>query len=163
MVAPTTRTTRNARFAPRTLASLADLLLARRASVAGCAEALRIEVADALSQRDLSDLFDQEDPSADSDATTALTLVEWVERRLWEVDEALARVTDGTYGYCIDCGGGIPFERLRALPATSRCVRCSHRSSLRTRTLVDRDHLRTNKLGGRSLAGFSPAVRRVGR
>ncbi len=147
MVATTTRTTR---FAPRTLASLTDLLLTRRASVAGCAEALRIEVEDALSQRDLSDLFDQEDPSADSDATTALMLAEWVERRLWEIDEALARVTDGTYVYCIDCGSGIPLDRLRALPATPRCVRCSQR----TCQYIDRDHLRTHHSRGRSLAGL---------
>ena len=38
----------NARFAPWTLAVLVELLLARRASVARCAEALRIEASDAL-------------------------------------------------------------------------------------------------------------------
>jgi len=148
-----------ARFAPRTLTILTDLLLARRASVARCLEALHSEVTDALSQRDLSDLFDQEEPSVDSDATTALMLVARAERRLWEVDEALARVTDGSYGYCIDCGGGIPLERLRALPSTARCVGCSRR----TRRFVDRDHLRLSKVGGRSLAGFGPPVRRVER
>ena len=148
-----TATTREARFAPRTLAALTDRLLARRASEAGCADALRTEVADALSHRDRSDLFDQEDPSADSDATTALMLAEWVERRLWEVDQALARVDAGTYGYCIDCDGPIPLERLRALPATSRCLGCSHQ-------FANRDRLRTNKVGGRSLPGFGPAARR---
>ena len=149
-------TTRDARFAPRTIASITDLLLARRALVARCSEALRIEVEDALSQRDLSDLLDQEDPSADSDATTALMLAEWVERRLWEIDQALARVTDSTYGYCIDCGGSIPLERLRALPSTNRCVGCSHQ-------VVARDHLRSNEIGGQSLAGFGIRVRRAGR
>ncbi|MDH3538826.1 MAG: TraR/DksA C4-type zinc finger protein [Acidimicrobiia bacterium] len=153
-------TTRDARFAPKTLAALTKLLLARRASVAGCAEALRIEVEDALSRRDLSDLLDHDDPSADSDATTALMLAEWVERRLWEVDGALARVADGTYGYCLHCGGPIPLKRLRALPATGTCVACSHGSSPRAH---DRQRARTNKIGGRSLAGFGPPVRRVGR
>ena len=157
-------TSRNARFAPRTLASLTDLLLTRRASVAACAEALRIEVEDALSERDLSDLLDHDDPSADSDATTALMLAEWVDRRVWEVDEALARIADGTYGYCIDCGGGIPLERLRALPATNRCVGCSHRSSPPPHTPLDRDELLlTNEIGDRSSGGFGPSVRRAGR
>ncbi len=114
-------------------------------------EGLRSEVADAFSQRDLSDVFDQGGPSVDSDTTTALTLVARAERRLWEVDEALARVADGTYGYCIDCGTGIPLERLRALPATERCVGCSRR----TCKLVDRDHLRFN-MQDRSLAGLAP-------
>ena len=58
MVATTART---ARFAPRTLTIVVDRLRALRASVARCAEALRNEVADALSCRDLSDLFDQDD------------------------------------------------------------------------------------------------------
>ncbi len=140
-----------ARFAPRTLTILTDLLLARRASAARCLEALHREVTDAMSQRDLSDLFDQEEPSVDSDATTALMLVDRAERRLWEVEEALARVADGTYGYCIDCGTGIPLERLRALPATEMCVGCSRR----TCKLVDRDHLRFN-MQDRSLAGLAP-------
>lgn len=160
MVASATPT---ARFASRTLALLVDRLRARRESVAQCAEALRIEAADALSRRDLSDLYDHDDPSVDSDATTALMLADRAERLLWEVDQALARVTDGTYGYCIDCGGGIPFARLQALPATNRCVGCSQRSSPRTRTPVDRDHPGTNKVGGRALAGFGPAMRQVAR
>ena len=128
-----------ARFAPRTLAVLVDLLLARRASVARCAEALRIEAADALSRQDLSDLHEHEDPSVDTDASTALMLGEWVERRLWEVEEALTRVADGKYGYCVSCGGGIPLERLRALPATTNCVECSRRSLHGTEESIDRD------------------------
>lgn len=163
MVATTARTARTARFAPRTLAILVDFLLARRESVARSAEALRSEVADAMSQRDLSDLFDQEDPSADSDATTALMLVEWVSRRLLEVEEVLARVADGTYGYCVDCGTGIPLERLKALSATARCVECSRRPSYRTQKLVDRDHARSNKIQGRSLVGSGTSVRGVER
>ena len=127
-----------ARFAPRTLAALVDLLLARRASVARCAETLRIDAADARSQRDLSDLLDHEDPSVDSDPSTALMLGEWVERRL-EVEEALTRVADGKYGYCVSCGGGIPLERLRALPATTNCVECSRRSLHGTEESIDRD------------------------
>jgi RNA polymerase-binding transcription factor DksA len=114
-----------ARFSPRTLAILADLLLSCRQSVVWSAEALWSEVADAMSQRDLSDHFDHDDPSADPNATTALMLVEWASRRLWEVEEAPARVADGTYRYCVDCGVGIPLERLRVLPATARCVGCS--------------------------------------
>ena len=148
-----------ARFAPRTLANLADLLQTRRATVARGAEALRIQAADALNQRDHSDLFDQEDPSVDSGVPTALMLVDRAERRLWEVEQALARVVDGTYGYCIGCGIGIPLERLRALPATATCVGCSRRSSHRTRKLVDRHHPRSNKIQGRSLAGPGMSVR----
>jgi RNA polymerase-binding transcription factor DksA len=140
-------------FAPRTLTDLTDLLLDRQASIVQCLEALRSELADALSRRDLSDLFDQADPSVDACATTALMLVERAERRLWEVEEALARVADGSYGYCVDCDTRIPLERLRALPAAAKCVGCSRRSSNTTHTLVDRDRRRPEGNRGPSLAG----------
>jgi RNA polymerase-binding transcription factor DksA len=47
--------------------------------------------------------------------------------QLIEVDAALHRIDTRTYGRCIDCGDAIPEERLRAAPATARCVGCSGR------------------------------------
>jgi len=41
-----------------------------------------------------------------------------------EVLAALARIDDGSYGRCTDCGGPVPGPRLEARPATSRCVPC---------------------------------------
>jgi len=48
-----------------------------------------------------------------------------------EVDEALKRITDGTYGICIDCGQPIPDKRLEALPASARCIECQSKSERR--------------------------------
>ncbi len=44
--------------------------------------------------------------------------------RLDEIDRALERLDCGTYGTCESCGGAIGAERLAALPAARRCVRC---------------------------------------
>jgi len=41
-----------------------------------------------------------------------------------DVTAALARVTDGTYGVCIDCGDAIGVQRLEAYPTAKRCIRC---------------------------------------
>ena len=41
-----------------------------------------------------------------------------------EVDEALARLEAGTYGFCEDCGQPIAPERLEAIPTARSCVRC---------------------------------------
>jgi RNA polymerase-binding transcription factor DksA len=41
-----------------------------------------------------------------------------------EVQAALARVRDGTYGECVSCGGHIGYERLNVTPAARRCMRC---------------------------------------
>ena len=43
---------------------------------------------------------------------------------LRELDAALVRLTEGSFGLCEDCGGEIAFERLRINPAAVRCVRC---------------------------------------
>ena len=46
-------------------------------------------------------------------------------KELLEIDAALARIADGTYGTCEVCGGAIGRDRLRALPEIRRCVSCS--------------------------------------
>lgn len=50
-----------------------------------------------------------------------------VARSLADVERALAKITEGTYGRCDDCGGEIPAARLAALPAAARCRDCSSR------------------------------------
>jgi|SRR5262245_3987911 len=53
-----------------------------------------------------------------------------VTRDLAEVralDAAIRRMLDGRYGVCVDCGGEIPLERLRAQPSASRCMGCQER------------------------------------
>lgn len=44
-----------------------------------------------------------------------------------EVDLALARLAEGSYGTCVECGEDIAPERLQALPATSLCFDCADR------------------------------------
>ncbi|WP_223700461.1 TraR/DksA C4-type zinc finger protein [Sutcliffiella deserti] len=42
------------------------------------------------------------------------------EKLLGEIDEALERIDNGTYGTCVDTGEEIPYERLEALPYAKR-------------------------------------------
>jgi DnaK suppressor protein len=44
---------------------------------------------------------------------------------LTDVDRAIAKFDDGTYGICDRCGATIPDERLEARPWSVLCVRCS--------------------------------------
>lgn len=44
---------------------------------------------------------------------------------LAEVDRALAKLEDGSYGRCDGCGAAIPAARLEARPATARCIACA--------------------------------------
>jgi DnaK suppressor protein len=41
-----------------------------------------------------------------------------------EIDRALAKAGEGSYGMCDSCGEEIPEERLEALPWATRCVKC---------------------------------------
>lgn len=45
-----------------------------------------------------------------------------------QVDQALQRIKDGTYGQCAECVEGIPKKRLQALPWASTCLTCRKRS-----------------------------------
>lgn len=48
--------------------------------------------------------------------------LESVEAELDDVERALERLADGTYGTCTACGRPISAERLEALPATPFCI-----------------------------------------
>ena len=41
-----------------------------------------------------------------------------------DIDEALARVESGKYGFCADCGLPIPESRVEAYPTAKRCRSC---------------------------------------
>ena len=41
-----------------------------------------------------------------------------------EVERALKRLADGSYGRCVDCDEPIPSARLHAYPSAARCIRC---------------------------------------
>lgn len=43
---------------------------------------------------------------------------------LLAIEDALQRIKDGTYGFCLDCGTTITQERLHAAPQAMRCVAC---------------------------------------
>jgi DnaK suppressor protein len=48
-----------------------------------------------------------------------------LEASLAQVDRALARVADGTYGTCEVCGQPIPEGRLEVKPESTLCVGCA--------------------------------------
>jgi len=55
------------------------------------------------------------------------TLEENEERLLAEIDSALQRIDDGTFGVCQACGNPIGAERLEAVPYTTQCIDCKRR------------------------------------
>jgi RNA polymerase-binding transcription factor DksA len=50
---------------------------------------------------------------------------ELVRRELADIEAALMRIQEGRYGTCLNCGGPMGLQRLRAIPEARYCVACS--------------------------------------
>lgn len=82
---------------------------------------------------DLKSDLNYGDGFADAAAVTAerterLGLVDTLKGQLDEVDTALERIAEGTYGVCASCGQEIPPARLEARPESTLCVDCKSRN-----------------------------------
>jgi RNA polymerase-binding protein DksA len=58
----------------------------------------------------------------------AAALAGQARRHLAEIDAALGRLDDGSYGTCAVCGSRIGSERLAARPAATTCISCASRT-----------------------------------
>lgn len=52
---------------------------------------------------------------------------------LQQIDAALQRMADNTYGYCVSCDGEIGFNRLKAVPYTPFCLSCAESIQAKSR------------------------------
>jgi DnaK suppressor protein len=56
-----------------------------------------------------------------------------------KIDEALSRIEDGSYGYCIETGEPIGVKRLEARPVATLCIEAQERRERREKQYGDRD------------------------
>jgi RNA polymerase-binding transcription factor DksA len=49
------------------------------------------------------------------------------ESQLNEVEKALERLEEGTFGFCVKCGNKISEERIDAMPSIKYCLECQHK------------------------------------
>jgi DnaK suppressor protein len=54
-----------------------------------------------------------------------LALREEMRRKVEQLEEALERAKEGSYGVCESCGQPIDPERLEVLPSTTLCINCA--------------------------------------
>jgi DnaK suppressor protein len=68
------------------------------------------------------------DPGESSEAgiqeDIEFALIQMKAETLNKINEALARLEEGAYGNCFECGEEISQPRLRALPFAVRCIEC---------------------------------------
>jgi DnaK suppressor protein len=65
-----------------------------------------------------------ETSEADIQDDIEFALIQMKSETLHKIEEALARLDEGTYGYCFECGDEVSERRLRALPFAVRCKDC---------------------------------------
>ena len=65
-----------------------------------------------------------ESSEADIQDDIEFALIQMKSETLHKIEEALARLDEGTYGYCFECGDEVSERRLRALPFAVRCKDC---------------------------------------
>jgi len=61
------------------------------------------------------------------DSDTAMQLAESGSSELAQIDEALKKIDEDTYGQCEACNAEIPWGRLEAVPYATLCVACKER------------------------------------
>jgi DnaK suppressor protein len=68
------------------------------------------------------------DVSADNyEQEITMGLIETEEREIREIDGALKRIEDGSFGVCEACGGDIRAARLKAIPNARLCIACKQK------------------------------------
>jgi len=70
-----------------------------------------------------ADLEEQATDLENQDALRAIASSEIHE--IHQIQEALKRISEGTYGICSQCGEDIDPKRLEALPTATRCIACA--------------------------------------
>lgn len=71
---------------------------------------------------EIGDIYDI--ASSERERELTLMLGDRDREKLSEIEDALERLKDNSYGVCEECGEPIAEDRLRALPATRVCVEC---------------------------------------
>jgi DnaK suppressor protein len=62
--------------------------------------------------------------AADTDKSFVLQMKNRDRNSLWQIDEAIRRLNDGSFGDCERCGDAISEARIEAFPFTTLCIDC---------------------------------------
>jgi DnaK suppressor protein len=105
-----------------------EALEQERATYTRQAASLKAEADLLAAEREPGDVqFDEESGEGDTLAVERerdLALSASASAAVEEIDRAIEKMHDGTYGVCEQCYATIPKERLRALPYAALCVQC---------------------------------------
>jgi RNA polymerase-binding transcription factor DksA len=122
-------------LSPKTLERLEASLLEERARHVAQAQQMAADAEQLANEREGGDTqFDEESGEGDTiniERERDLLLSASAQQIVDDIDLALERIADKTYGVCLPAGRRINLERLEALPYAETCVDCKARAERR--------------------------------
>lgn len=114
-------------LASSTLRHFRETLEAERAEILAQQEHVAASLTEVRDARDgeQDDEHDPEGPTLTAEWSRLTGLQDGAVRQLKDIDRALARIDDRTYGICSRCGKPIARARLDARPVAELCIDCA--------------------------------------
>lgn len=82
-------------------------------------------IVEASASSNADDEHDPEGATVAFERAQLVALLAQCQTRLAEIDRAVKRCEQGSYGICEGCGEAIPADRLAARPSARTCIRCA--------------------------------------
>ncbi|MDR1959800.1 MAG: TraR/DksA family transcriptional regulator [Planctomycetaceae bacterium] len=98
------------------------LLMKRRAEILQSLRDDHHEIDEESKSIGVGDMVDSAQGTAEFELN--FRLAEFGSRELGQIDIALQKMTEGTYGICEICGENISLARIKALPFADKCIKC---------------------------------------
>jgi len=115
---------RNQQYSQKDLDAFRVKLLAARDALADSSASTKTDAS-------LNDVDDVEPDGGDGTSQTmrvdAINRLEKMHRSINDIDEALKRIDEGSYGVCLTCGSLIAKERLLHSPFVKTCTECQQK------------------------------------
>lgn len=118
-------------FSKEELKKFKELLLKKREILNGCVIKMEDEALKATDQ-DFSVDHMADYGSDNFEQEFTLSLIENGEEEMREIDAALERIGDGTFGTCMSCGRKISKARLKAIAFARLCIECKKKEEENT-------------------------------
>jgi DnaK suppressor protein len=112
------------------MATARELLTGERAEALAQVAALEREfagIAEAAGSAWTDDEHDPEGATIAFEREHTAALLAQLREHLAQIDAALGRLADGSYGTCVNCGRPIGTARLSARPVATTCIECASR------------------------------------
>ena len=74
------------------------------------------------------DEHDPEGPTLAFERSQSTAILEQTRQHFAQIESAMLRLDDGSFGTCATCGKDIPFARLEVRPYSTQCVACASKA-----------------------------------